>query len=530
MLRASRQPSLRPERLRLADRSAGSRVLMRADAGAHIGMGHASRLHALACELVERGASITIVGDGIPASDVWDTLPGVVEPSVDRPPLVDTERSVAIQHADADRTLAVVEQPDVVIVDSYALGSAWQERARDRAPDARLVAIDDMEAREHQADLLVDPNLGQDGPGLGRAGHLLRGTAYAPLSAGYRSGPASTGEERTRRSLLVSLGGGRSAHLPVLARALAQEPRLRDVELVLVIPDPDDARAAEDAVADRKGVRLLGRLPDLRPVMEQADLVIGAGGTSAWERLRLGIPSVVVPLAQNQVRICRELDRHGLGVRIDDIADTGSLVEAVVQSLGDDVLRDRTRAIGPLLVDGSGTRRLGLALLPTDEDLVLREVHQDDLPALLAMANDPVTRSMSRSGALISPDRHLEWFARLTPVARRTFWVAELHGVVVGQVRFDARRDGWELSYALEPSVRGRGLSTGLLAGGIRLLRSHNPRPIVGVVSDANTASHRIFRRLGFTVDPDGARAQEFGAEVGPGFSAYLLDEHAPTP
>lgn len=523
--------SLHPEQLGLVNRPAGSRVLMRADAGSDIGMGHASRLHALARELVNQGGQVTVVGYGMPASEgIWDVRQGLFDPADDRQEESDAERAAPLQHADARHALSAVDSPDVVILDSYALGRAWQQQVRAEAPNALLVAIDDIEAREHDADLLVDPNLGEHGPSVWGTGRLLRGTAYTPLSVDYRPRPSPRVKDPSRRSLLVSLGGGRSADLPSLARTLAREPMLRDVELVFVIPDPGDALAVEGAVADRQRVRIHGRLPNLRPVVEQADLVLGAGGTSAWERLRLGVPSVVVALARNQIRVCRELDRFGLGISVEDLTDTGSLVEIVVRALDDDALRDRARAVGPLLVDAMGAGRLALAFLPGGASIALREVDSEDLPALLAIANDPLTRRMSRSEALISPDEHLAWFARLTSEDRRTFFVAEMQGIVIGQVRFDLRSGGWELSYALEPSVRGRGLSSGLLVGGIRRLRSRDPRPIVGVVSDENSTSHKLFRQLGFEHDPEGSRASRLGVEVGRGYSAYLLEAHAPTP
>jgi spore coat polysaccharide biosynthesis predicted glycosyltransferase SpsG len=45
--------------------------------------------------------------------------------------------------------------------------------------------------------------------------------------------------------------------------------------------------------------------------MAQADLAIGAGGSSAWERCVLGLPSLVVRLAANQNGVVDTLVRAG---------------------------------------------------------------------------------------------------------------------------------------------------------------------------------------------------------------------------
>ena len=53
-------------------------------------------------------------------------------------------------------------------------------------------------------------------------------------------------------------------------------------------------------------------LPSLAPLMAGADLSIGAGGTSTWERLCLGLPSITYSLATNQESYSESLASSGL--------------------------------------------------------------------------------------------------------------------------------------------------------------------------------------------------------------------------
>ena len=47
-------------------------------------------------------------------------------------------------------------------------------------------------------------------------------------------------------------------------------------------------------------------------LMNAADLALGAGGTTTWERLALGLPSIVTAIADNQIEICENCARAGL--------------------------------------------------------------------------------------------------------------------------------------------------------------------------------------------------------------------------
>ena len=82
---------------------------------------------------------------------------------------------------------------------------------------------------------------------------------------------------------------------------------------------------------------LHSELPSLAPLMLKADFAIGAGGATNWERFCLGLPSLVITLAENQRRVCRHLFQNGLIELIGDaetirIEDVISAIEAIHSS------------------------------------------------------------------------------------------------------------------------------------------------------------------------------------------------------
>ncbi len=514
------------------------RAVMRADAGRVRGLGHVMRLRALAERLRTLGWELDLVGEGLPTEQGPWTAVHQLAP--DRTPAPIEHLLVPLHQENDARTMlaAVAGDPiDTIIVDHYGLGTPWEAEVSRGSPRSRVVAIDDLAGREHEADLVIDPNLGDAGatrpPGGGC--RLLRGTAYAPLSLDYRKPRETELSARATPRIVVSLGGGNSELIVALSAQLCDDPRLVSVALEFVIPTERDRAAVEQHVGGRPDTVVHGQLASLRGLLESATLAIGAGGTSAWERLRLGVPAVIVALAKNQERTCRELSYHGVARWIEESKDVAAIVEAAVLAIDDAALQARVRRIGPLLVDGRGADRIAMALAGPRGPITLREVREHDAAAIFAMANDPDTRASSRETSAIRPDEHLDWFEHRREVDRGTFWVAEDGDLVVGQVRFSRVSGAWEVSFALEAAARGFGLSEGMIREGIRRLRAHcrdagGPTTVVGVVHESNGTSRRIFDKLGFRQDLTEAEACSLGSKVGRDFTAYVLTSDEPTP
>ena len=392
--------------------------------------------------------------------------------------------------------------PDVILTDHYGLDPLWEEEVRSAFPHVRVVTFDDLDGCLHAADVVVDANLGDGGPGLlpGHSGRILRGTHYAPLDDGYRPPAAERIVSKGLGRILVTLGGGATSGIAErLVSEMLAELHLRKVSVTVVVPDDAERTGVERAAGERAGISIRSRVSSLRPLIEAADLVIGAGGTSAWQRLRLGTPSVVVALADNQIRTCRALDELGLARWVQDPHEPRAIVQAAVDSLGDSELGRRTRRFGPLLVDGLGADRIAFHLLPPKAPPKIRPAQAGDAAALLGMANDPVTRSGSRNGSRIGPKEHSDWFGGVLRRSGTTFWVAESDGLVIGHVRFEDLGTAFELSYGLDPIARGLGWSRTLVEQGLQRLRSIRDLPVVAVAHEANHVSRRVLEGAGFT-------------------------------
>ena len=497
------------------------RVAFRADASRAMGTGHVMRCLTLASALRERGAEASFImrhHEGHLAMLVAElgfaatVLPlGSVEPG-----------SNGAAHAawlggrweeDADDTLhalALAGDPvDWMIVDHYAIDRLWESRVRTGA--RRVMVIDDLADREHDCDLLLDQNLvtslrtRYDGK-VGEECALLLGPTYALLRPEYAAlHERAVAREGMIRRVLVSFGGSDEHNFTGRALAAMLALGREDIQVDVVVgPANPHAEELRAQATRRPEVSIHHGLTSLAPLLVQADLAIGGAGATSWERLCLGVPSVVVAQADNQRAIAEALHENELAHWLGD-------AESATTSRFHEVLGDLLRRGLPgnwsrrclAMVDGRGVARVR-ATISTAHDITLRPraACVDDEALLLEWANDPITRRNAFSEKSITPREHHAWLrARLADADGCHLYVVETDDAVpIGQVRFDRLADAWRLSYALAPAFRGRRLGRPLLEAAIADLARREPHAtLVAEVKPANSSSQRVLRSLGFT-------------------------------
>jgi len=324
-------------------------VFFRTDASLVMGSGHVMRCLTLANALREHGLQSTFV-----CREHVGNLCDLIEEhgfSVVRLPLKKTSecQESALAHAswlgasqmeDAEQTRAAILRADArpawLIVDHYALDQNWETTLRPIVD--RLMVIDDLADRSHDCAILLDQNFFIDSENryihkipvdcitlLGPAYALLQ-PLYAKLhsNARLKAGPI--------RRIFVFFGGADNENFTGRTISAFQRLGRPDIQLDVVMTGKSPYHeVVQKQIYGHPNICLHGFLPSLGPLMNKADLAVGAGGATTWERLCLGLPSVVISLAENQEKVSMDLAAEGLIKYLGDKKKVG--VDEIYQTL-----------------------------------------------------------------------------------------------------------------------------------------------------------------------------------------------------
>ena len=505
-------------------------ILFRCDASLQIGSGHVMRCRTLARQLRRRGAEITFLCRQLPG-DLIEllsqefqvlTLPALAgaASSITNDDLLDGRALYGAwlgcsQQQDAEDCLVALAQAGGsgahwLVVDHYGLDASWEAAMGEglRAePVPQLLVIDDLADRAHSCDLLLDQNF------FGVATHQrygglvpphcrqLLGPQYSLLGPEYAQLHPLVPARRELRRVLVFFGGVDSANYTGQAIKALMAPELAHlaVDVVLGLQCPH-RMAVETLVAQRPHTSLHRPQPSLAGLIARADLAIGAGGVTTWERACMGLPSVVLPVAANQIPFSEALAAAGLIYLLLDLTDLVSQLGAIEPHL----LAQSQICQG--LTDGWGAQRLATAVLGVERPLGLRPVDSADESLLLRWANDPQVRERSFSADQITAEAHHNWFqAGLLRSDRLHFIVSDEQGCPLGQVRFDRLADGEHspvavIDISVDRSAQGRGAGAELLRLALEALEEHWGSGVLAQadVLETNQPSRALFVRSGF--------------------------------
>jgi len=505
------------------------RVALRVDASSAMGTGHLRRCLSLAQALQEQGAEVVMLVrplDTVAAHVLQQTavsvtwLPAVAAgpqtPPTDDLPPHPTWAQVTWQQ-DAGDTYAALRSapPDWVVVDHYAFDARWHDAVR-AGLGCRLLVVDDIADRPLAADVLLDHNASPDHREKYR-GRLtaepvwLVGPRFALLSAAYLHAPRYAFHPEVR-SIGIFMGGtdpgGVSAQ--VLDCVRADVGFAGAVEVVSTSSNPHLA-ALRTARAAWPQTRLTLDEPDLAAFFARHDLQIGAGGGATWERCCIGVPTIALVVAANQVPGLAALRRLGAlrpaqlprASLVHEDAKIPTLADVVRELLVDATARRDLCQFAATLVDGRGAQRVALGL--TRPTMVLRPAAVADAPMLHAWRNHPAVRAVSTQSAEIAFKDHLAWVERTTRANDRWLLVAQVGRVAVGSIRFDRIAEGqFEVSIYLDPELQGLGLGRQVLLQGEQIMSALTCADLVihADVTPGNQSSCRLFESCAYDGGP----------------------------
>lgn len=310
-------------------------AVIRTDASTSIGSGHVMRCLTLAHRLKkEKNAKVVFVMRDLPGNlidvvekqgfEVLKLPPANQKYSLNGyglwltvPMEVDAQQTIEVlQHYLQEHGCDVVNR---LIVDSYALDEQWELMLRPYCKE--IMVIDDLANRRHECDILLDQNfyLNKDVRYAGLVPEhceMLLGPEHALLREEFHEAKKHLRKrDGNIRNILVFYGGSDLTNETEKAiKALVQ---LHDEGYSFtadVITGVSNSRREKikNLCSKYYFFHYYCQVSNMAEFMNKADLMLGAGGSTTWERLYMELPALVTAVAENQIQGCRDCSQAGL--------------------------------------------------------------------------------------------------------------------------------------------------------------------------------------------------------------------------
>ena len=340
-------------------------LVVRADASPDIGGGHLMRCLALASEWGARGGKalfisrcenqslrdrIAAAGAEIASVDTPHPHPGDLEITQS------TIERVVNAGKPCDRTW--------LVLDGYHFDPDYQVAVRCNGCST-MVIDDTAHLPFYTADIIFNQNINADQLEYHcpQRTKLLLGPDYCllrPEFLAWRAWQRDVPPKAAR--ILVTLGAGNPHN--VTSDVLSALMNLNDTSLkvkVVVGPLATHIESLKDQVASTNSeIELLTDVTNMPSLMAWADIAVAAAGSTCWEFAFLGLPAILVIVAENQRKIAQGLDQAGIAVNLGAprAMTHGDLQRALIDLIDRPDKRAEMTRSGRKMVDGFGVDRV----------------------------------------------------------------------------------------------------------------------------------------------------------------------------
>jgi len=334
----------------------GQTLVIRADADPVTGTGHVMRCVALAQAWNRLGGSVIFH-----TAPLAPMLEEILRRSGCR---VSKALHFAGDSADASGLITKARDAKAVWVvqDGYHLHSDYQSRIKEAG--LRLLVIDDFaDEPSYSADIVLNQNVyarAQNYQALGKDSRLLPGLDHVLLRQDFWTWQGKKKRVDEMRRALITFGGSDPRNMTGTAlQAMADIES--DFELKVVV-GPSNPRLDELRTQVREGnleAEVLSNVQSMSEMLDWADLAVSAAGSTAYEFAFMGVPALLVQVADNQRRGAPLLAERGMAVDLgwhEDLTPQ-RMAASIREMMADKDRRTKMARLGQAAVDGKGVAR-----------------------------------------------------------------------------------------------------------------------------------------------------------------------------
>ena len=414
---------------------------------------------------------------------------------------------------DATETLLILKEysVEILIVDHYSLDWKWENKIRTNIN--YIVAIDDLNNRKHNCNMIIDQNYRKSYQALYQNNlnptcKLFLGPKYSLINPVYAKYKKKVFSSKIKK-ILIFFGGGDPNFLTELILENLSDKFFQKIKINVVTGmNNNRGLIIKNKYKNNKNIKFYERLTDLASLLYSSDLAIGALGINTWERMCVGVPSLVISTGKDQEIFAKLLkDKRfiyllGYAEKIKKIKLKNDLRKYFLKKYSKKDLLNLQK-----IVDGNGSMRVATEIkkrfqLNIKYKIKLRSARHDDDELLLKWANEPFVRANAFMSEPIEKRIHKKWFdSRLNDQKNHKLYIAfiKYSNNPIGQVRFDLIENYWHIDFSIDPNFRDQGYGTNMLYLAIKKLSQQDQKNLViGQVKKNNVSSYNVFKKLHF--------------------------------
>lgn len=303
-------------------------IFIRADASTNIGTGHVMRCLVLAEDLRKRSVNVTFICRILPG----DLIAHIENKGFSVISLPPTENNISANEdeisnenwldlnwkTDALQTIeAICKKPEIdwLIIDHYGIEKKWERSVRPGVK--RIMVIDDLANRSHDCDILLDQNLYRNLEKryeelIPESTSTLLGPKYLLLRQEFRDLQFVKNKNVTVKRILISFGGSDPTNETMKAIKAIKIINRPEIAVDVVVGISNEKYSIIKKYCEKlPNIKIHYQIDYLAKLMSEADLAIGAGGSTTWERCYVGLPAITIETAENQSEILAYLSEIG---------------------------------------------------------------------------------------------------------------------------------------------------------------------------------------------------------------------------
>lgn len=506
-------------------------VVFRVDASNLIGSGHVMRCLTLAKLFRNSGSSVRFITknyagnlDYLIKSKRFQVLSLPSNNQSELKKLDSCEKQLeASQYIDAKKTVKKFGnlKLDLLVIDHYSLDIEWESIIRPHVNS--ILVIDDLANRKHDCDWLLDQNFIKD---IKRYDSLvpqgaikMLGPKYALLRDDFLGYAKDINSKLSIKRVFIFFGGADPFNLTMLALKSLQHPKLKQLDLVVVIGASNiQINEIELFTAKLDNAVLHVQVDNIAQLMSSADISIGAGGSTTWERFLIGLPSLVITFGKDQESSIEELDKNNYTTWLGNAnkINQDKLSKMIINLIKDSNKLNMQSIKAKKLVDGLGANRV-LEIINNSSEmnrLSSRKANDNDIKLYWEWVNEKEVRKNAFSQSFIEWGEHQKWFKKSIDTEDIILLVIERDLIPIGQVRFNKKGRKYHIDYSLSKEFRRKGLAIPMLNKAIDYFKLIRPVILYAEVKNSNIASLKVFEKMGFIAKESNMNADKVFFEL----------------